>query len=81
MEAGDLIQAFADTAPRWETVRELGAIVAGKMPGRTSANQITLFKSIGIATWDFGAAVRVFELAVGRGMGQSIPIWEPAITP
>jgi len=81
MEAGDLIQAFGDTAQRWETVSELGGIVAGKIPGRTSANQITLFKSIGIATWDLAAAVRVFELAVARGLGLSIPLWEAADAP
>jgi len=76
MEAGDLIQAFGDVAQRWEAVHELGGIVAGKIPGRTSANQITLFKSVGIATWDLAAAVRVFELAVAQGKGQSIPLWE-----
>jgi ornithine cyclodeaminase/alanine dehydrogenase-like protein (mu-crystallin family) len=35
-----------------------------------------LFKSNGIATWDLAAAVRVFELAVARGIGQSFPLWE-----
>jgi alanine dehydrogenase len=76
MEAGDLIQAFGETASRWDAVRELGGIVAGETPGRTNANQITLFKSIGIATWDLAVAVRVYELAVARGMGKSIPLWE-----
>jgi alanine dehydrogenase len=76
MEAGDLILSFANDATRWDAVRELGGIVAGKTPGRTGANQITLFKSNGIATWDLAVAVRVFELAVARGMGQSIPLWE-----
>jgi alanine dehydrogenase len=76
MEAGDLIQAFGEEISRWETVQEISAIVAGKIPGRSNASQITLFKSIGIATWDLAAAVRVFELAVARGMGRSIPLWE-----
>jgi len=76
MEAGDLILAFANDAARWDAVRELGGIVAGKIPGRTAANQITLFKSNGIATWDLSVAVRVYELAVARGLGQSIPLWE-----
>jgi ornithine cyclodeaminase/alanine dehydrogenase-like protein (mu-crystallin family) len=76
MEAGDLIQAFGDDASRWNAVQELSQIVAGKVPGRTSADQITLFKSNGIATWDLAAAVRVYELAVAQGMGQSIPIWQ-----
>jgi ornithine cyclodeaminase/alanine dehydrogenase-like protein (mu-crystallin family) len=80
MEAGDLILSFANDVSRWDAVRELGGIVAGKTPGRTSANQITLFKSNGIATWDLAVAVRVYELAIARGMGQSIPLWEAAAT-
>jgi alanine dehydrogenase len=80
MEAGDLILPFAIDATRWDAVRELGGIVAGKTPGRTSASQITLFKSNGIAIWDLAVAVRVYELAIARGMGQSIPLWEAAGT-
>jgi ornithine cyclodeaminase/alanine dehydrogenase-like protein (mu-crystallin family) len=76
MEAGDLIQAFGDDESRWNVVQELAQIVAGKAPGRTNANEITLFKSNGIATWDLAAAVRVYELAVARGMGQSVPLWQ-----
>jgi alanine dehydrogenase len=76
MEAGDLILTFGNNASRWDAVRELGAIVAGKTPGRTAADQITLFKSNGIATWDLAVAVRVYELAVAQGVGQSIPLWE-----
>ena len=76
MEAGDLILAFANDAARWDAVRELGGIVAARIPGRTAENQITLFKSNGIAAWDLSVAVRVYELAVARGMGQSIPLWE-----
>jgi alanine dehydrogenase len=76
MEAGDLIQPFANAPSSWDAVHELGGIVAGETPGRTSANQITLFKSIGIATWDLAVAARVYELALARGMGKSIPLWE-----
>jgi alanine dehydrogenase len=76
MEAGDLIQAFGEEESRWNAVQELSQIVAGKVPGRTNADQITLFKSNGIATWDLAAAVRVYEMAVARGMGKPIPLWE-----
>jgi alanine dehydrogenase len=76
MEAGDLIQAFGEDASRWNAVQELGQIVAGKASGRTSADQVTLFKSNGIATWDLAAAVRVFEMAVAQGMGRPIPLWQ-----
>src|SRR3984957_1779209 len=74
MEAGDLIQAFGDDQSRWNTVQELSQIVAGKASGRDSTSQITLFKSNGIATWDLTAAVRVYELAVAKGLGQPIPL-------
>ena len=80
MEAGDLILSFASDAGRWDSVRELGGIVAGKIPGRAGANQITLFKSNGIATWDLAVAVKVYELAVAQGIGQSIPLWEASGT-
>lgn len=78
MEAGDLIQAFGENQARWSDVRELSGVVAGKIPGRSSPSQITLFKSNGIATWDLAAAARVYELAVEQGLGQSFPLWEPA---
>ena len=76
VEAGDLIQAFAGDAALWSAVRELPAIVAGKVAGRTSVREITLFKSNGIAIWDVAAAARVYELASQRQMGQRIALWE-----
>jgi alanine dehydrogenase len=78
MEAGDLIQAFGDDASRWSAVQELSEIVAGKVQGRKSTSEITLFKSNGIATWDLAAAVKVHEMAVARGFGQTIPLWDAA---
>jgi ornithine cyclodeaminase/alanine dehydrogenase-like protein (mu-crystallin family) len=75
-EAGDLIQAFGDDALQWASVRELGAIVAGKAPGRTNAGQITLFKSNGVAIEDIVVAGRVYELARERGIGQQIHMWQ-----
>lgn len=76
MEAGDLIQAFGDDSSRWNSVRELAEIVAGKARGRSNPSEITLFKSNGIATWDLAAAVRVYEMATAQGMGKAIPLWE-----
>jgi alanine dehydrogenase len=78
MEAGDLIQAFGDDAARWNSVQELADLVVGKTKGRNSADEITLFKSNGIATWDLAAAVRVYEMAIERGIGKTIPLWENA---
>jgi ornithine cyclodeaminase/alanine dehydrogenase-like protein (mu-crystallin family) len=76
MEAGDLILAFGEDQSRWDDVQELSEIVAGKLAGRSSADQITLFKSNGIATWDLAAAIRVYEMALAQGRGQTIPLWQ-----
>lgn len=76
IEAGDLIQAFGGDSARWDSVRELSGIIAGKTAGRTSSTQITLFKSVGIATEDIAVAGRIYEIATERGIGREIPIWE-----
>jgi alanine dehydrogenase len=76
IEAGDLIQAFGTDISRWTTVRELAQIVSGKIPGRTSRDQITLFKSNGIAIEDIVVAGRIYELARERGLGREVPLWE-----
>jgi alanine dehydrogenase len=76
MEAGDLIQAFEGDESKWEGVRELSEIIAGKAEGRTSTEEITLFKSIGIAEEDVATAARVFELAREKGIGSEVEMWE-----
>jgi alanine dehydrogenase len=81
IEAGDLIQAFAKNAASWNSVHELSEIIAGKFPGRENANEITLFKSSGIAIWDVAVAAKVYELAVAQGRGTQIPLWEQGSKP
>ena len=64
---GDLHHAIAQGHMRVEDVRaELGAVVAGRAPGRTSLEEITIFDSTGIALQDLVAAVAVYERALGR---------------
>lgn len=75
-ESGDLIQAFAGDEAKWNSVKELADVVAGKAPGRTSASQITLFKSNGIATEDIAVAGKVFELARERKIGREVTLWD-----
>jgi ornithine cyclodeaminase/alanine dehydrogenase-like protein (mu-crystallin family) len=72
IESGDLIQAFGDDNSRWQQVRELCEIVAGKRPGRKNPEQITLFKSNGIASWDLAVAARIFERAEKEGLGRKM---------
>ena len=53
-------------------LRELWQVVAGEVPGRTEADDITLFKSLGMALWDVVAAKAVYEKAVTRGVGTTL---------
>ena len=75
IEAGDLIHAFGDDASRWNAVHDLSGIIADKVPGRTRPDQITLFKSNGIAIEDIVVAGRVYERARERGLGREVNIW------
>jgi ornithine cyclodeaminase/alanine dehydrogenase-like protein (mu-crystallin family) len=75
MEAGDLIRFFGDDDSRWSVVQELAGIVAGTTPGRTSPEQITLFRSNGIAIEDIVVAGRIYELARERSLGKQIAMW------
>ena len=75
LEAGDLLPAIDRGVISWESVTELGRIVAGQVKGRTSDDQITLFKSNGIALEDISTALRVYQLARERGLGEEISLW------
>jgi alanine dehydrogenase len=76
IEAGDLILAFGEGVKGWDSVRELSDIIVGKAPGRTKRDQITLFKSNGIAIEDVVVAGRIYELARERRMGRDIPMFQ-----
>lgn len=74
IESGDLIQAFANLGRGWENVIELHSVVTGKQVGRSSAEQITLFKSHGIALWDIAVAGFVYQEALKKGKGRDLEI-------
>ncbi|MFL5917891.1 MAG: ornithine cyclodeaminase family protein [Gaiellaceae bacterium] len=63
---------FRDGAP--ESVVELGELVAETSPGRTSPEQITLYKSVGVAVQDAAAAALVLEAARERSVGREIEL-------
>ena len=74
IESGDLIAAEKAQSVDWKRVEPLCRVVAGAIPGRTTASQITLFESHGLGVEDLAAAVRVLELARQSGVGMEIPI-------
>jgi len=70
IEIGDLHHAIAaDMVQRNDIHAELGELVTGKRPGRTSRDEITVFDSTGTALQDAAAAALVYERAVKEGRG------------
>ena len=63
---------FRDGAPA--EVVELGELVAGTKPGRTSPEQVTLYKSVGVAVQDAAAAALVLAAARLRSVGREIEL-------
>ena len=57
-------------------VVELGEIVAGTAQGRAAQEQITLYKSVGVAVQDLAAAALVLAAARERGVGLEIELEE-----
>ena len=57
-------------------VVELGELVSGSRPGRSSLDEITLYKSVGVAVQDVAAAALVLAAARGRSMGRAIELEE-----
>jgi alanine dehydrogenase len=67
---GDLHHALtAGKATVSGVYAELGEIVCGKKPGRTSAEEITIFDSTGMALQDVASAALVYERAMTAGKG------------
>ncbi len=74
IEAGDLIAPIAADVLSWECVSELGDVVAGKIKGRVHPDDITLFKSLGIALEDVAVGAWVYERARALKIGNEIEL-------
>jgi alanine dehydrogenase len=72
-EAGDLLIPIKARAITRRHVRaELAELVAGTRPGRTSPQEITLFKSVGFAPEDAVTARLAYDRAVAAGLGTEV---------
>ncbi|HEY8458929.1 MAG TPA: ornithine cyclodeaminase family protein [Blastocatellia bacterium] len=70
IEAGEFVTAVEKGLLTWERVRELRHVVSGETRGRTSDDQITLFKSLGVAIEDVAAAAVAYRKAKERNVGK-----------
>jgi alanine dehydrogenase len=75
IEAGDFLEPLERGRLQWERVYELRDVVAGRV-GRAHPEQITLFKSLGIALEDIAVAAVAYERARAQGAGERIRFLE-----
>ena len=74
-EAGEFLLARGEGAiDDGHVVGELGEVLLGKAPGRSSPEEITLFKSLGLAIEDLAAARHIYDVAIERGVGAWVEI-------
>lgn len=74
-EAGDLLiplrEGVIDTS---HVVAELAELVTGRRTGRTSPDDITVFKSVGFALEDLAAAQLAYDRARAQGIGKEVTL-------
>jgi ornithine cyclodeaminase/alanine dehydrogenase-like protein (mu-crystallin family) len=74
-ESADLIQGLAKLARGWEGVVELSSVMSGSGPRRRSQEEITIFKSGGIALWDVAVAAYVYQQARQKEKGKELDLF------
>lgn len=70
IEAGELVTSVEKGLLTWERVKELRFVVNGGLQGRSQDEEITLFKSLGIAIEDVATAAILYERANEQGAGR-----------
>jgi len=75
-EAGELIAAVKEGHAGLASLIPVGRVLAGHAPGRQSKDEITLFKSVGLAVQDMAAAAAVVAGARRLGLGREFALDE-----
>ena len=69
-QAGELLDAIkAGRITAGHVLGEIGDVLDGKVPGRTGADDVTVYKSLGVAAQDLVSALVVYRRALERGLG------------
>lgn len=72
---GELHHAIAsDLMTKQHVHAELGEVIAGTKPGRTSPDEIIIFDSTGMALQDVITAATVYQKAVAKGVGRIVDL-------
>ena len=73
-ECGDLLPLAENGHIDWDSLPELGEVIVGRVPGRRSPDEITLYESHGMAIQDLYVARHVLDIARQKNIGVDLPI-------
>jgi ornithine cyclodeaminase/alanine dehydrogenase-like protein (mu-crystallin family) len=74
-EAGDFLFPKREGAiSEGHVPGEIGEVLTGQVRGRTSSEEITLFKSLGLGIEDVAAARHIYRQAKAQGIGTSVEL-------
>lgn len=75
VESGDVVLGIAEGHfVAAHVVGELGDVVGGRLVGRRAPDEVTIFKSLGMAVEDVAAAHLVYQRAVAAGVGATLSL-------
>ncbi len=76
-ESGDLIKPSSEgIISDKHIIGEIGDFCLNKIPGRKSDDEITIFKSVGVAIQDYAVATDIYNTSLLEGFGQEINFFE-----
>ena len=74
-ECGDILLALKEKSIAENAIHaEIGEVLAKVKPGRTDQDEITLYKSVGIAIQDVATANLVYRKALDKGVGTTVEL-------
>ena len=74
-ECGDLILAIKEKSITENHLHaEIGEVLARTKPGRSSASEVTVYKSVGIAIQDVATAQLLYRKAIEQNVGSNVEI-------
>jgi len=77
LESGDFIKPIEAGLFNTDHIKgEIGHYALGEITGRTDKDEITLFKSVGVAIQDFSIAYKIYEKSIRESFGQEIKLFD-----
>lgn len=74
LEAGDFVKPLEQGVLHWADVHDFAPVLMGRLPGRESPQDVTIFKSLGLGIEDVVLAAKLVPLARERGLGKEMTV-------